>query len=119
MPFEEMLRRAQKILNLLKKNKNSWPFREPVDPITMGIPHYTSIVPNPMDLRTMEENLNGLKYRTVSQFYADVHLIINNSYTFNKNNADFCGITSEFEKYFEKLKTELPSTTIVMPYTPR
>lgn len=53
MPYEEMVRRANKILNLLRKNKNSWPFREPVDPIAMNIPHYHSIVPNPMDLKTM------------------------------------------------------------------
>lgn len=38
---------------LLKKNKNSWPFREPVDPVAMGIPHYMDIITNPMDLRTV------------------------------------------------------------------
>lgn len=53
----------------------------------MGIPHYYSVVPNPMDLNTMWDNLLNMKYRTVSQFYADVHLIINNSYMFNKNNV--------------------------------
>ena len=114
-----MLRKARKILTLLKKNKNSWPFRQPVDPIVMGIPHYYSVVPNPMDLNTMWDNLLNLKYRTVSQFYADVHLIINNSYMFNKNNVQFCKITAEFEKYFQGLKDELPSTVFVQPYTPR
>ena len=53
MPYEEMLRRAHKILNLLRKNKNSWPFRDPVDPIAMGIPHYLEIIQNPMDLKTI------------------------------------------------------------------
>lgn len=48
-----MIRKCQKMVNLLKKNKNSWPFREPVDPIAMGIPHYCDIVTNPMDLKTI------------------------------------------------------------------
>jgi hypothetical protein len=41
------------MLSLLKKNKYSWPFKEPVDPIAMGIPHYRDIIPNPMDLQTI------------------------------------------------------------------
>lgn len=48
-----MIKKCQKILNLLRKNKNSWPFKEPVDPIAMGIPHYKDIVTNPMDLSTV------------------------------------------------------------------
>jgi hypothetical protein len=48
-----MVRKCQKILNLLKKNKNSWPFKEPVDSIALGIPHYSDIIKNPMDLKTV------------------------------------------------------------------
>jgi len=32
----------------------------------------------------------------MSQFYGDIHLIIRNSYTFNKNNPQFCQITADF-----------------------
>lgn len=95
-----MIKRCQKILNLLRKNKNAWPFKEPVDPIAMGIPHYRDIVLNPMDLQTAEENLLANKYTTMSQFYADIQLIINNSFTFNKSNVQFYTLTSEFQKYF-------------------
>ena len=92
--YDDMIKKCQKILNMLRKNKNSWPFRDPVDPISMGIPHYRDIITNPMDLRTVGENLLLNKYSTISQFYADIQLIINNSYTFNKNNAQFCALTS-------------------------
>lgn len=47
-----------------------------------------------MDLRTIGENLISNKYSTMAQFYADVQLIVSNSYTFNKNNPEFEGITS-------------------------
>jgi hypothetical protein len=94
------------MLSLLRKNKNSWPFLDPVDPIAMGIPQYKDIVGNPMDLSTVQRNLASKKYTTVTQFYGDIKLIINNSYTFNKNNLQYETITREFEKYFEHLKSK-------------
>lgn len=100
MNYDDMVRKCQKILNMLRKNKNSWPFLEPVDPIAMGIPHYRDIITNPMDLRTVGENLAARKYSSLAQFYADIHLIIKNSFHFNKANPDFCVLTSDFEKYF-------------------
>ena len=42
--LDESLKPCVKILNLLKNNKTSWAFREPVDPIAMGIPHYLEII---------------------------------------------------------------------------
>ena len=71
-----MVKKCQKILTSLKKNKNSWPFLEPVDPIAMGIPHYNNIIKEPMDLKTISLNLAAEKYSTINQFYADVELII-------------------------------------------
>lgn len=87
MTYDDMIKRAQKILLQLRKNKNSWPFLEPVDPISMGIPHYAQIVTDPMDLKTVSNNLNEGRYLTITQFYADIELIIKNSFIFNKSNA--------------------------------
>ena len=42
--LDETLKPCVKILNLLKNSKTSWPFREPVDHIALGIPHYVEIV---------------------------------------------------------------------------
>ncbi|KAJ7688197.1 hypothetical protein B0H14DRAFT_3533478 [Mycena olivaceomarginata] len=41
----------------LKKQKDAPPFLHPVDPFALGIPHYHSIVRNPMDLSTIEQKL--------------------------------------------------------------
>ena len=51
--YDEMTKKCQKILCMLRKNKYSWPFKEPVDPIAMGIPQYREIIKNPMDLKTI------------------------------------------------------------------
>ena len=100
-----MVNRCHKIIACLKKNKNSWPFLEPVDYISMGIPHYIDIINQPMDLRTVEQNLTNDKYESLSQFYSDIERIISNSLLFNRNNAGFCKITNEFKKYYLKLKS--------------
>ena len=39
-----MVAKCQKILASLKKNKNAWPFLQPVDYIAMGIPQYKTII---------------------------------------------------------------------------
>lgn len=36
----QTLKPCLKILHLLKSCKASWPFREPVDPISSGVPNY-------------------------------------------------------------------------------
>lgn len=40
-------------LKKLRSHKAAWPFRQPVDPIGQGVPHYFEIVKDPMDLKTI------------------------------------------------------------------
>lgn len=46
------------------------------------------------------------RYTTITQFYADIELTISNSLLFNRANPDFCKLTNDFKKCFEKLKAE-------------
>lgn len=101
-----MLKPCVRILGLLKNSRTSWPFREPVDPIALGIPHYTEIVKEPMDLSTIENNLRTNQYLTPTQFHADVAKIINNSFKFNSANPEFTKITSEFQAYYSKITAD-------------
>lgn len=104
--MSENLKPCVRILNLLKNNKTSWPFREPVDPIALGIPHYTEIIKEPMDLSTVENNLRTNQYVSPTQFHADVSKIITNSYTFNSSDIHFTKATAEFEAYYRKITAE-------------
>jgi hypothetical protein len=94
--LSESLKPCVRILNLLKNSRTSWLFREPVDPIALGIPHYTEIVKEPMDLSTIENNLRTNQYITPTQFHADVSKIITNSYIFNSSDIEITRLTSEF-----------------------
>jgi len=58
----------------LKKNKDAWPFKEPVD--LKIYPNYLVMIKNkPMDLGTLQRNLNNDQYSTVEAFRADLKLI--------------------------------------------
>ena len=51
------MKKCLKILEILKKSLNVWPFLQPVDPIKLKIPDYFDIVKEPMDISTVEFNL--------------------------------------------------------------
>ena len=65
----------------LVKNEASIYFREPV--CEEEAPNYSSIISNPMDLRTVKEKLQNGLYRTTTEFDQDVNLIWDNCDTFN------------------------------------
>jgi hypothetical protein len=54
-----------------------------VDHVTLGIPNYVNIITNPMDLGTIQANLDSLKYHYCHQFTGHVRLIFGNAMTFN------------------------------------
>ncbi|KAG8925183.1 hypothetical protein FRC02_009873 [Tulasnella sp. 418] len=111
-------------IRVLKKNKHAAPFTVPVDPVALGIPHYTTIIKRPMDLATIERKLfsttptqlggpdNALSkdgYSTVDEWIADVRLIFQNCYTFNGPDHPISQFGKKVEEAFEKQLKRLPS----------
>lgn len=74
---------CKSIITSLMRNRNSYPFLEPVDPIKLGIPSYFDIIKHPMDLGTILSNINTNSYSNVNQFIDDVRLVFFNATTFN------------------------------------
>lgn len=91
------------ILAQLKKNKNSYPFLHPVDPQLEGALNYFEIIKEPMDLATIEANLNSGFYSSAGQFHAHINQIWENSYTFNEKWTSLYKLTSEMEKFYKGL----------------
>jgi transcription initiation factor TFIID subunit 2 len=73
------------IVNKLVADPISWVFREPVDPVILGIPTYFEIIPkkDARDLRTIKRKLDEDKYDSLDAFRADFELMIRNAITFN------------------------------------
>uniref|UniRef100_A0A3Q3B571 histone acetyltransferase n=1 Tax=Kryptolebias marmoratus TaxID=37003 RepID=A0A3Q3B571_KRYMA len=81
---------------LYRQDPESLPFRQPVDPMLLGIPDYFDIVKNPIDLSTIKRKLDTGQYREPWQYVDDVWLMFNNAWLYNRK-------TSRVYKYCTKL----------------
>ncbi|CAF4459376.1 unnamed protein product [Rotaria socialis] len=72
--FHTMLKYA---LRRMKSHPQSTPFMQPVDP--KQVPEYLDYIIHPMDLETIEKNVDLKKYTSTDAFIADVKWIIHNS----------------------------------------
>ena len=108
----DVLRKASRILQILKKHGCAGPFLHPVDPISLQIPDYFEIIKEPMDLSTVERNLKGNLYNTLNEFTADVRKIWTNSFNYNGPETQIHQMTVEISTYFEKLLQESETTPV-------
>ncbi|KAJ3372619.1 hypothetical protein GGF31_001639 [Allomyces arbusculus] len=79
------------IVQVLQSANSAGPFLEPVDPIRDGVPTYFDTIDEPMDLRTLRENLENCEYATLTDFEHDVDLIFENCYRFNGREHEISG----------------------------
>lgn len=85
--YQIELRFCSAVLHELDKAKfHQWaiPFKTPVDPVALNIPTYHKIIKKPMDLQTMRKRMDSGHYENAKDFEADIRLIFNNCYKFNK-----------------------------------
>ncbi|CAL1601790.1 unnamed protein product [Knipowitschia caucasica] len=82
--------------SLYRQDPESLPFRQPVDPLLLGIPDYFDIVKNPIDLSTIKRKLDTGQYQEPWQYVDDVWLMFNNAWLYNRK-------TSRVYKYCSKL----------------
>lgn len=84
---EDLQRNFFPVLQKLYQQEESIPFREPVDPMQLGIPDYLDIIKQPMDLSTIKEKLNRGKYGDPWNFVDDVWLMFDNAWLYNKKSS--------------------------------
>ncbi|KAK5604460.1 hypothetical protein CRENBAI_016979 [Crenichthys baileyi] len=81
---------------LYRQDPESLPFRQPVDPMVLGIPDYFDIVKNPIDLSTIKRKLDTGQFQEPWQYVDDIWLMFNNAWLYNRK-------TSRVYKYCTKL----------------
>ena len=90
---------CENVISYLRKQSKAGPFLEPVDPVALNIPSYPEMVKNPMDVSTLEANLENEQYSRIPSgqsightpvskmlngpFRKDVELIFDNAMLFN------------------------------------
>ena len=95
---------------LLKKK--AYYFRKPVDHVALNIPHYPTIVTQPMDFGTIESKLSRNAYTTQGEFASDVRLVFSNAMLFNKLETHQVHVAAkQLSEFFEARVKELDAGT--------
>uniref|UniRef100_A0A670Y0H4 histone acetyltransferase n=1 Tax=Pseudonaja textilis TaxID=8673 RepID=A0A670Y0H4_PSETE len=95
---------------LYRQDPESLPFRQPVDPQLLGIPHnllmswqdYFDIVRNPMDLSTIKRKLDTGQYQEPWQYVDDIWLMFNNAWLYNRKTSRVYKYCSKLAEVFEQ-----------------
>lgn len=85
-------------LEKLYRQDESLPFRQPVDPQSLGIPEYFEIVKRPMDLSTIKGKLLKALYSDPWEYVDDVWLMFDNAWLYNRK-------SSRVYRYCTKVRT--------------
>lgn len=94
----------RQILSELGNHASAWPFQNPVS--ADDVPDYYDVIKNPMDLATLETNLENNKYDTLEEFLEDTQLIFNNCRLYNPPSSPYAKSANKLEKF---LRDNLPA----------
>ena len=94
--------RCHRELQQLKRHEFAGPFLQPVDPVELGLPDYTTVIQVPMDLNTVEKNLKSGKYSNSNEFATDIRRIWLNSFRYNAYKSEMFYMTLEISSFFER-----------------
>ncbi|KAG0041058.1 histone acetyltransferase [Podila clonocystis] len=91
------------IVSELTKDASSWPFLTPVD--IEAVTDYYSYIKDPMDLATLESNVDADVYKTLDEFAVDCKKIFDNCRIYNGEGTPYVKCANKLEKVFkDKLK---------------
>ena len=93
------LSQCRNIINKLKNHEKSREFREPVD--EKHAPGYYEKINEPMDLSTLEKELENGKYKDKITFENDLRKIFNNARTYNGANTHYYKDATFLENFIE------------------
>lgn len=91
-----------------KKHESiAWPFYNPVDTVQLSLNDYKDIVKRPMDLSTVQLNMQNGVYNSPHEFVTDVRLIFTNCYRYNSCESDVVKLAQELQQVFETLYAKI------------
>jgi len=94
------LEQCRIIINKLKNEPHSWPYREPVDATV--VQDYYQKIKEPMDLRTLEKGVESGQYKNKTAFVKDLKKIFNNARTYNKSGTIYSKYATVLENFIEE-----------------
>ncbi|KAK0627487.1 hypothetical protein B0T14DRAFT_493570 [Immersiella caudata] len=77
-------------------------FKQPVNPVSDGVPDYLDKVKKPMDLGTMKSKMDRKEYQDEHEFLADMNQMFTNCYTYWKPKDPMWGACEKLQRTFEE-----------------
>ncbi|KAJ2012296.1 histone acetyltransferase, partial [Coemansia sp. S680] len=101
LKVKEILNRQREInvVSEMLVHHSAWPFQKPVDP--QEVPDYYAVVKEPMDLMTLESNVDENKYSTLEAFVEDTRKIFLNCKNYNGEGTRYWRCATSLEKFFD------------------
>ena len=76
------------VIRRMLDDQFGWVFRDPVDPVALGLPDYFDVVKNPMHLSLIEENVENGVYKDMSTFERETKLVFENAILYNGDESE-------------------------------
>lgn len=92
----------------VKRLKDAMPFLKPVDPVKLNVPTYYEVIKNPMDLGAMEKKAQKGEYLKMSEFSADMDLIVANCESFNGKDTPISAMARNIKSSFDRYMSNAP-----------
>jgi len=89
-------------LNFLQNRPDAEAFLQPVDWKGLNLPDYPQIIKDPMDLGTIENNINRGVYKNAHEYARDVRLVWSNAKLYNQEGSGIYVVAVALEKMFEQ-----------------
>jgi len=86
------------LVSEMQNHAQSWPFLQPVT----GVADYYNIITDPMDLKTLSDNVDDGQYTTMDEFKTDVQKIFDNCRTYNESTTPYYKCANKLEEYFNE-----------------
>merc|ERR1719210_2489127 len=99
-------RSVLKELHQKRHQMYAWPFYQPVDVKALNLHDYHDVIKKPMDLSTVQANLDRESYKSKEEFAADIRLIFENCATYNPPEHEVVGMANRLKMVFEKKYSE-------------
>ena len=96
---EQWAPEAQSLLKRCLSHRQGYYFREPVDPVQLGILDYFDIISDPMDFGTIQTRLKTGFYGSQEEFAGDMRLVFSNAKTYNHEGDDVWKAANTLSRY--------------------
>ncbi|CAF3606319.1 unnamed protein product [Rotaria sp. Silwood1] len=100
--LEDLCAHFEPIIYKMIASKDSYPFQQPIDPVALNIPDYSTIIKHPMDISTIHNKLLRGEYKNPLEFCDDVWLMFNNTWLYNRKTTHIYKMCTKLAELFVK-----------------